>query len=410
MVAPKKILMIVLDGLADRPVAELGNKTPLQAASKPNLNWFAEHGKCGLMDPIAPGIRPGSDTSHLALLGYDPDKVYTGRGPFEAVGVGLSLEDGDVAFRCNFGTIDENGIVKDRRAGRIKEGTSQIAKDLDGLEIGGLKVIFKEGTEHRAALVLRGEGLSPKVTDVDPHAVDVKYDVCQPLDPEAQRTADIVNEFVEESRKILKNHEVNRRRKEEGKLPANIILPRGSGVFPHIQTLEAKYGLKCAAIGGVTLVRGICKLAGMDVLDVKGATGGLDTDMDAKGRKALEALESHDFVFMNIKAGDICGHDGRADLKVEVVERIDKMMGIIREAYPEDTVMAVTSDHTTPVAVGDHTGDPVPVLIYGKGFRFDQVKDFDEISVAQGILSRIKGTDLLQILLNLSNRAEKFGA
>lgn len=410
MVAPKKILMIILDGLADRPVTELGNRTPLQAASKPNLNWFAEHGKCGLMDPIAPGVRPGSDTSHLALLGYDPDEVYTGRGPFEAVGVGLSLQEGDVAFRCNFGTIDENGIIKDRRAGRIREGTSQIAKDLDGLEIGGLKVMFKEGTEHRAALVLRGEGLSPEVTDVDPHAVDVKYDVCKPLTPDAQRTADIVNGFVEESRKILENHEVNRKRVEEGKLPANIILPRGSGVFAPIQTLEAKYRLKCAAIGGVTLVRGICKVVGMDVLNVKGATGGLDTDMNAKGKKALEALGSYDFVFMNIKAGDICSHDGRSDKKVEIVERIDQMMGHIKEGYPEDAVMAVTSDHTTPVSVRDHTGDPVPVLIYGKGVRFDQVADFNEISVAQGILGRIRGADLLPILLNLSDRAEKFGA
>jgi 2,3-bisphosphoglycerate-independent phosphoglycerate mutase len=409
-VAAKKILMVILDGLADRPVAELGNKTPLQAAKKPHLNWFAKNGKCGLLDPIAPGIRPGSDTSHLALLGYDPEEVYTGRGPYEAAGVGLSLEEGDVAFRCNFGTVDENGIVKDRRAGRIREGTSEIAKDLDGLEVGGLKVIFKEGTEHRAALVLRGEGLSPRVTDVDPHAVGVKYHLCEPLAPEAGRTAEIVNEFVEESRKILEDHEVNKKRVKEGELPANIILPRGSGVFQHTQTLEARFGLKSAAIGGVTLVRGICELVGMDILEAEGVTGGLDTDMIAKGRKALEALGTYDFVFMNVKAGDICGHDGDAKKKVEIVERIDEMMGIIREGYPEDTIMAVTSDHTTPIAVRDHTGDPVPVLIYGKGMRFDGVAEFDEISVSQGMLARIRGSDLMPILLNLSNRAEKFGA
>ncbi|MFQ6060381.1 MAG: phosphoglycerate mutase, partial [Thermoplasmata archaeon] len=324
--------------------------------------------------------------------------------------VGLSLEEGDVAFRCNFGTVDEDGIVKDRRAGRIKEGTSEIAKDLNGLKVGGLKVIFKEGTEHRAVLVLRGEPLSPDVTDVDPHAVGVKFRACRPLHPEAGRTAEIVNEFVNRSREILKEHKVNKRRVEEGKLPANIVLPRGGGVFPSIQSLMDRFGLKSAAVGGVTLVKGICKVVGMRVLDVEGATGGLDTDMVAKGRKALEALRDYDFVFLNIKAGDICGHDGEAGLKVGIVKRMDEMMGLLREHYPEDTIMAVTSDHTTPVSVRDHTGDPVPLLIHGEGIRFDSVAEFDEISVAQGCIGRIRGSDLLPILLNLSNRSEKYGA
>jgi 2,3-bisphosphoglycerate-independent phosphoglycerate mutase len=409
-VPPKKILMIILDGLADRPVADLGDKTPLQAADRPNLNWFAENGMCGLMDPIAPGIRPGSDTSHLAILGYDPHEVYTGRGPFEAAGVGLSLEPGDVALRCNFGTIDKEGLVRDRRAGRIREGTSEIAKDLDGLAIEGVDTTFKEGTDHRAVLILKGDGLSPKVTDVDPHAVGVRYQVCQPLVPEASRTADIVNEFVEESKKILENHQVNKKRLENGELPANIILPRGSGVYPHIQSLEEKYGLKSAVVGGVTLVKGICKVAGMVTLSVTGATGGLDTDMIAKGKAAIEALSSYDLVFLNIKAADICGHDGDADGKVNVIQRIDKMMAVIRSEFPDDAILAVTSDHTTPVAVGDHAGDPVPLLIYGKGIRVDGVTEFDEISVTKGILGRIRGSELMPILLNLSGRAEKFGA
>jgi 2,3-bisphosphoglycerate-independent phosphoglycerate mutase len=192
------------------------------------------------MDPIAPGIRPGSDTSHLAILGYDPHKVYTGRGPFEAAGVGLELEPGDVAFRCNFSTIDQEGLVRDRRAGRMREGTSEIASDLDGLDIEGADITFKEGTEHRGVLILRGEGLSPKVTDVDPHEVGVRYQKCQPLELEASKTAGIVNEFVKRSRRILENHAVNKKRLENGELPANIILPRGGGVYPHIQSLQEK--------------------------------------------------------------------------------------------------------------------------------------------------------------------------
>lgn len=408
--AVKKILIIVLDGLADRPVALLGNKTPLQEAKTPNLDWFAENGMCGIMDPIAPGIRPGSDTSHLAILGYDPHKVYTGRGPFEAAGVGLALEPGDVAFRCNFGTIDEKGVVRDRRAGRIKEGTSSIAKDLNGMPIEGVNIIFEEGTEHRAVLILRGEGLSPKVTDVDPHAVGVRYNRCEPLEPEASRTAKILNEFVERSKEILADHEVNKKRLEEGKFPANIILPRGAGIFPHIEPIEKRFGMRSAAIGGVTLVKGICRVVGMDIIDVKGATGGLDTDMIAKGKAALQALESYDFVFMNIKAGDICGHDGDPKGKVNVAERIDKMMSLLKKELGDDVIMAITSDHTTPVSVGDHAGDPVPLLIYGKEIRVDEVANFDEISVTKGIVGRIRGTDLMNILLDLAGRAQKFGA
>ncbi len=408
--AVKRILLIILDGLADRPIPVLGGKTPLQAAKKPNLDWFAEKGMTGLMDPIAPGIRPGSDTSHLAILGYDPHEVYTGRGPFEAAGVGLPVEPGDIAFRCNFGTIDENGVVRDRRAGRIKEGTSEMAKDLDGMPIEGVKVIFQAATEHRAVLILRGEGLSPKVSDVDPHAVGEKYRLCEPIEPEAGWTAQAVNEFVERSKKILATHEVNKRRLEVGKFPANIILPRGAGVYPHLEPIQKRYGIKGAAIGGVTLVKGICRVAGISVLNVKGATGGLDTDMIAKAKAALEALQSHDFVFMNVKAGDICGHDGDAEEKVRVVERIDKMMSLIRKEIDENVVLAVTSDHTTPVSVRDHAGDPVPLLIYGNDIRVDDVAEFDEISASRGILGRIRGSDLMNILLNLSGRAEKYGA
>lgn len=406
----RKILMIVCDGLGDRPVKELGGRTPLQYANKENFDWFASKGICGSMDPIAPGVRPGSDTTHLALFGYNPYEVYTGRGPFEAAGVGIQLRKGDVAFRCNFASVDEQLRVIDRRAGRIKVGTEELASSLNGMEIGGIKIIFKEGTEHRGALVLRGKGLSPKVCDVDPHESEARILQAKPLSPEAKKTAQVVNEFVKRAHKILRNHPVNKERVGRGELPANIVTPRGGGIYPNLLSMKEKYGMSCAGIAGVALIKGICRVVGMDVLEVKGATGGLDTDMVAKAVAALEALEKYDFVFLSVKAGDICSHDRKAKEKVRVVERLDEMLGHVRSGLSEDIILALTADHSTPISVGDHTGDPVPVTVFGEDVRTDSVKHFDEISVSSGGFGRIRGMELMPILLDLANRAEKFGA
>ncbi|HOQ25541.1 MAG TPA: phosphoglycerate mutase, partial [Methanomassiliicoccaceae archaeon] len=212
----RKILVIIMDGLGDRAVKSLGYKTPLQCANKPNIDWFAANGTSGIMDVIAPGVRPGSDTSHLAILGYDPFEVYTGRGPFEAAGVGLVGKAGDVAFRCNFATVDDRMNVTDRRAGRINApDTTELARTLDGMSIGDVTAVVKEATEHRAVLILKGPGLSPYVTDADPHALSVVSE-SEPLRPEATRTAEAVNEFVRRSYEVLKDHPVNERRVAEG--------------------------------------------------------------------------------------------------------------------------------------------------------------------------------------------------
>ncbi|MFQ5910787.1 MAG: 2,3-bisphosphoglycerate-independent phosphoglycerate mutase [Thermoplasmata archaeon] len=406
----RKILLIICDGLGDRPVDSLGGKTPLQVANKRNFDWFAENGICGLMDPIAPGVRPGSDTSHLAIFGYDPQTCYTGRGPFEAAGVGLRLEPGDVAFRCNFATVDDDMTVIDRRAGRITSGTEEITRTFDGRTIRGADVILKPGTAHRAALVLRGQGLSWKVTDADPHGTGKKVLEVLPLEEGAKETADVVNEFVRRSHEELEDHPVNLERKKAGKLPANIILSRGAGIWTPLQSFRERYGLRAAAISGVTLVRGICTSLGMEMLEVEGATGGLDTDMIAKADAAVKALKSYDFVYVNIKAADICGHDGLVDEKVKVVERLDEMLGHLKRRLDEETVLAITADHSTPIEVGDHSGDPVPLMVFGPGIRVDPVDQFDEVSVANGGLGHPRGCDLMNILLNPSGRAEKYGA
>ncbi len=405
----KKILLIVCDGLSDRPVREFDRKTPLQAARKPAMDALARHGVSGLMDVIGHGIVPGSDTAHLALFGYDPHKVYTGRGPIEAAGAGIELRREDVAFRCNFATVDDSMRVLDRRAGRIKKGTSELASAITGMKLGDVTAIFKEGSEHRGVLVLRGEGLDHRVTDVDPHHEDTILE-SRPLVSEAAKTAKAVNEFVRRSHEVLLSHPVNRQRIKDGLPPANAILPRGAGSTGEIETMTERYGIKCAAVAGVNLVKGICRLVGMHVPEIPGATGGLDTDYSAKGKAALRLLESNDFVFVNIKAGDIASHDGDFRTKVRVVESIDAMLGVLLKDLREEVVVALTCDHSTPVSVKDHSADPVPITVSGGGARVDGIKKFDEVSVAGGALGRMRGMDLMPVLLGMADRARKFGA
>ena len=408
--SPRKILVVVFDGLGDRSVRELGWKTPLQASKKPNLDWYAAHGASGLVDVISPGIRPGSDTSHLAILGYDPYQVYTGRGPFEAAGVGIVGKKGDVAFRCNFATVDSRLKVLDRRAGRIKEpDTGKLAKALNGIRILDTEIIVKEATEHRAVLLLRGKGLSSAVSDVDPHDL-APIRQAKALVKGAEKTAKIVNTFVLMSHDILDAHPVNAARRKEGKPMANILLPRGAGEFPDIVPFEERYGMKGACVAGVSLIRGIARVCGLDVVDVKGATGGLDTDMNAKAKKAIQLLGDHDFVLMNVKATDIASHDGDAKKKVEIIEKLDSMVGILRKGLGNDVVVAFMADHCTPVEVKDHSGDPVPLMIYCEGTVHGCASHYDESSAMKGGLGRLRGKDVMPILMDKAGRSEKFGA
>jgi 2,3-bisphosphoglycerate-independent phosphoglycerate mutase len=403
-------MIVVMDGLGDRAVKQLGYKTPLQVAHKPNLDWFARNGTSGCMDVIGPGVRPGSDTSHLAILGYDPYKVYTGRGPFEAAGVGLIGQKGDIAFRCNFATVDHKMNVLDRRAGRIKEpDTTELVKALVGLKVNGLEAIVQDATEHRAVLMLRGEGLDPHVSDADPHEI-ARVHRSEPLVPEARRTADAVNEFVRTSYEVLDPHPVNVRRREQGLLPANILLPRGAGPFPDIEPFEVRYGMTASCVAGVSLIKGICRVCGLEIVEAPGGTGGLDTDMESKARTALQELKRKDFVLMNIKASDVVSHDGDPRGKIEVIERLDGMARVLREGLPPGAVIAFCADHCTPVERMDHSGDPVPLCIYSESSIKDGVESYDEVSCAKGGLGRIRGKDLMPILFDRADRSEKFGA
>lgn len=412
MEGPKGIILIG-DGLGDRPVAELGNKTPLEVAKKPNIDRLAAEGESGLMDPIAPGVRAGSDTSHLAILGYDPYKCYTGRGPFEAAGIGMDVKQGDVAFRCNFTTISDDMVVLDRRAGRITEGTEQLAAAVNGMQIEDVTCIFKESVAHRGALVLRGPGLAADITDTDPHVVDAKIHTSVAIDPNdaaSAKTARIVNEFVRKSYELLKDHPVNKARIANGEAPANVILPRGSGLAPHLTPINERNNIKSACVAETGLIKGVAKYVGMDIIDVPEATGGLDSDLIAMAKAIIKAMDDHNFVLCNVKGADVGGHDGSAKAKIDLIENLDGMIKYLMENVDKETYIALTADHSTPVDVLDHSGDPVAITFWGPGVRTDEVTKFDERSVVKGGVMRIKGIDVMNIMTQLMTVQDKFGA
>ena len=397
--------------MAGRPVPSLNGLTTLEAAKTPNMDRFAERAMCGIMHPIAPGVRAGSDTAHLSILGFDPYEYYTGRGPFEAAGIGMDVRAGDVAFRCNFATVDENMVVVDRRAGRIKEGTDELSAALDGLEFEGVKCLVHPSVEHRGALVLRGEGLSADISDADPHDPGLPVHTIEALTEGAQKTANVVNAFVRKSHNILSALPLNEKRKQAGELPANIMLPRGAGVAPHLGKFDERHNVKSAIIVEVALIKGIGRYLQMNVIDVPGATGGQDTDEVALANATVEALSAHDFVLTNIKCPDLGGHDGNVEAKVEAIEKADNMVGILLDEINWDvTIAALTADHCTPIDRMDHTGGSVPIAFCGPGVRVDDVRQFGERAVAGGCLGPIRGIDIMNILTDEMNVQEKFGA
>ncbi len=400
-----KAILFVLDGLGDLPAPKL---TPLQMAKKPNLDRLAANGMSGLMSTISRGIVPGSDTAHLQLLGYDPEKYYPGRGPLEALGAGIRLMEGDIAFRANFATVSGSRIT-DRRAGRID---TSIAKELEkeaNMQIDDVQVLFKASVEHRGALVLRGKGLSEKISPTDPHHLgDVRTSV--PLDPspEAKRTAEIVNKFTKLVKERLEKHRVNMERKAK-KLPiANIVLLRGEGTYRNVPQFGHVHGISGACVAGGALYKGVSRFVGLDVLDVAGATGTKNTDLKAKGLAARKALEKNDFVFLHVKATDSFSHDGDAKGKADFIGRVDRELIPILERT--GAALVITGDHSTACVRKDHTGYEVPILAYENGGRKDGVKKFDEISAMGGGLGHIRGKDVMPIILNMIGKSKMYGS
>lgn len=407
-----KVLFLVLDGISDRPCEALNGLTPLSAARTPVLDRIATEGVCGIMDSVAPGIRPGSDTSHLALLGYPPQEYYTGRGPLEAEGTGIHMTAGMIGFRCNFATVDKNGLITDRRAGRISETKALAEAIRNGVDLSplGLGFRFESGAGHRAALALTGEGLGDKVSSNDPKKEGVRPLTIRACTNDAAdaKTAEACNEFIRQSAEILSNHPLNVRRMEQGLPPANLLLIRGAGKMGSFPQFQERYGLSGSVISAATLISGIGKVVGLEHIPVPGTTGSVDSDLDAKVRAAIRELERKDFVLMNIKGADEAGHDGKAVQKRDFIEVIDAALEPLLAL--QDTLIVVCADHSTPCSIKDHSADPVPVVIRGPGVRVDRTVRFDEVSCAEGGLNRIRGGDLMPIVLDLINKSHKYGA
>ena len=424
----KKILYIVLDGLGDLPIKELKNKTPLEAAVTPNMDRLAQKGQTGIVYPVAKGIAPESDIAVISLLGYDAHKYYTGRGPLETFAEGITVNDGDVAFRVNFATAADDGkTIKDRRVGRnlTTEEASGLAKEINSkVTLTSATFEFKNTIGHRGVLVIRGmhTKLSGWITNTDP-AYDregvfgvakekfesfVAESVPMPgyeNSEEAKEAARLLNEFTQRSHKVLNESLINKKRLSENKLPANVILSRDAGdhlpKFPNINNI---YNLKFGSFVQMPVERGIALLTGMEIIDVPESTGHLDVDYPIWAKVALDSIQKFDSIYVHIKGPDEPAHDGDFNKKKEIIEAIDKFFfaGLLPKLDINNTIIAVTADHSTVCAIKAHSADPVPLLISGGNIKADGSLSFSEKVAKLGSIGELRGQDILPLLVKLA--------
>jgi 2,3-bisphosphoglycerate-independent phosphoglycerate mutase len=388
--SPEKIVMLVLDGLGGLPNPQT-NKTELETARIPNLDEVAAKGICGLADPIAPGITPGSGPGHLALFGYDPIANKIGRGALEAVGIDVELGPDDMAARGNFCMVDNWGIIIDRRAGRIStEKCVELCKMLDGLKIGGVNIRVYPVREHRFVVVFRGNNLQTELTESDPSRTGIA-----PLEVKAEqaiatRTAGIVNEFLVKAKARLVNQH-----------PANMILLRGFAKKPKLPTMQEIYKLNPLAIAVYPMYRGLARLVGMQVAQA-------GTTLEDEFKTLKDNYAKYDFFFLHIKWTDTAGEDGNFAKKVMLLEQVDAALPALTALNPD--VLVVTGDHSTPAVYGGHSWHPVPVVICSKYCRTDGVKEFSETTCLGGGLGRINATDIMPLAMANARKLTKFGA
>ncbi|MEZ6112783.1 MAG: 2,3-bisphosphoglycerate-independent phosphoglycerate mutase [Pirellulaceae bacterium] len=385
-----KIVMLVADGLGGLPM-QAGGKTELETAKTPNLDGLAARGVQGASIPVLPGISPGSGPGHLGLFGYDPLQYLIGRGALEATGIGFELQPGDVAIRCNFCTLDQDGKIADRRAGRIAtEESAPIAIRLRQIQIDGIQIFVEPVKEHRFVVVFRGEGLGGHVADTDPQATGVP-----PLDPVAQdsaseKTASVAKEFLRQARELLK---------DEPK--ANFHTMRGFASKPDLPSYQEVYGLRAAAIAVYPMYKGLARLVGMDIV-------GNATTLDEQVAVLEEKWNDYDFFFLHYKYTDSTGEDGNFDEKVKKVEAFDA--AIPRVAALNPTVLIVTGDHSTPSYLQSHSWHPVPTLLVSDCCRPDPCQAFSESECIRGGLGHFQAKHLMTLALANAGRLGKFGA
>jgi 2,3-bisphosphoglycerate-independent phosphoglycerate mutase len=386
-----KILLLVLDGLGGLPLRP-GGLTELETASTPHLDALARDGICGMHDPVGSGITPGSGPSHLALFGYDPLEHEIGRGVLEALGIGFDLQAGDMAARGNFCTVDDAGLITDRRAGRIStEESTELVGLLRSIALPDVQAFVEPVKDYRFALVLRGEDLTGPLSETDPQQLGVAPLPVRALRPEAERTAALFNQWIAQARGILADRH-----------PANMVTLRGLDKNPGLPSMEEVYGLRAAAIAAYPMYKGAARLVGMDVLP----TG---ESLEAE----MEALRTHwasyDFFFVHVKKTDSAGEDGDFDRKVSLIEQVDEVIGpAIQQLQPD--VVVVTGDHSTPALLRSHSWHPVPVLLYSRHCRSDEVQRFSERECARGALGRFPATEIMPLALANALRLTKFGA
>ena len=399
-----KSIIILGDGMADEPIEALGGKTPMQYADTPYMDKLAEMGVTGRMKTVADGFHPGSEVANMAVLGYDLPTVYEGRGVLEAASIGYDLKPGEMAMRYNLICV-EGDILKNHSSGHITtEEADELIRFLNE-KLGSDRIHFYTGVSYRHLLVVKGG--DKRLDCTPPHDVPLhpfRPLMIKPEAPEAQETADLLNNLILQSQEILKDHPVNLRRIAAGKDPANSIWPWSPGYRPAMQTMQKMYGFKQGSvISAVDLIRGIGVYAGLEVIDVEGATGLYDTNYEGKAHAALEALKTNDFVYLHVEASDEAGHEGDVDLKIRTIENLDKRaIGILFEElqkWDEPVAIAVLPDHPTPCAIRTHTNTPVPFLIYKPGQEPDSVTRFDEFSVLEGKHGILEKDEFIKELL-----------
>ncbi|MGB9930096.1 MAG: cofactor-independent phosphoglycerate mutase [Methanosarcina sp.] len=396
-----KYAILIGDGMADYPIKELGNKTILQVARTPAMDYIAAHGKTGLAKTIPEGFSPGSDIANMSILGYDPAIYYSGRAPLEAASMGVALADDDVAFRCNLITI-ERGRIKDYSAGHISSDEAKILIETLDSELGREELRFYPGISYRHLMVTR-KNLGIETVSTPPHDITGKR--VRDYLPDG-KDGEFFSELIEDSKLVLELHPVNLKRIEEGKNPANSIWVWGQGHAPTFTPFEKLYGKTGAIISAVDLLKGIGVYAGLDVIEVPGATGYLDTNYEGKASAAIEVLKKKDLVFVHIEAPDEAGHEGSIEKKLQAVEDFDsRIVSPILEharASNEAFTILVLPDHPTPISLKTHTWDPIPFAIYRTDIvDSDETRVFDEESVKKGAFGIVKGSDLIGMLVKI---------
>lgn len=402
-----KHIIILGDGMADWPVPSLGNKTLLQYANTPYMDKLARMGRTGMLKTVADGFHPGSEVANMSVMGYNLPLVYEGRGVLEAASIGVELEPGDMAMRCNLICV-EGDILKNHSAGHITtEEADQLIKFLDE-KLGTDRIHFYTGVQYRHLLVVKGG--DKHLACVPPHDVPLKPfrpNLIKALRPEAQETADLLNTLILKSQELLATHPVNLKRVAEGKDPANSIWPWSPGYRPQMEPLSQKYPSihKGSVITAVDLIRGIGHYAGLRCIDVEGATGLYTTNYEGKAQAAIDALKTDDFVYLHIEASDEAGHEGDVDLKLKTIEYLDsRALGPIYEEvknWNEPVAIAVLPDHPTPCELRTHTAEPVPFLIYYPGIEPDSVQCYDEISCREGAYGTLEKDEFMNEFMKI---------